>query len=235
MNNTTYTIEDQNRMARAKNYFAWLGRLVAREIGQRVVEIGCGLGNFTPMLLEREAVIALDIKPECIERLKERYPNTNNLHPFVCDVNSPAFSGLARFQADSCVCLNVLEHIPDDQRALKSMASILVPGGVIVLLLPAFQALYGPIDKNLGHHRRYSRDSIKKLAEASGLRLKKVRYVNVLGFFGWWANSHILKRGAQSERQIEVFDRYFVPFVSRLESLVRIPIGQSLFVVLQKP
>src|SRR5271154_3352344 len=233
--NSAYAVEDQERMAKAKNYFAWQGRLVMPELGRRVVEVGCGLGNFTGMLLDREAVIALDVELECVQRLKRRYPNQPNLLAFPCDAGSPEFSDLARFLPDSCVCLNVLEHIRDDRQALSAMASILVPGGVIVLLVPAFQALYGPIDKRLGHFRRYTRGSIEALAQATGLRIRKARYVNAIGFLGWWTNAHILKRETQSERQIQFFDRYLVPLMSRLEGWARPPFGQSLFVVLEKP
>jgi 2-polyprenyl-3-methyl-5-hydroxy-6-metoxy-1,4-benzoquinol methylase len=133
------------------------------------------------------------------------------------------------------VCLNALEHIQDDRQALRGMASILAPGGVVVLLAPAFPALYGPIDSNLGHYRRYTRGSIARVAGAAGLRIRKAHYMNAVGFFGWWMNSHIFKRGAQSERQIEVFDRYVVPLLSRVEGMMRPPFGQSLFVVLEKP
>jgi SAM-dependent methyltransferase len=232
---SAYTLEDQERMSRAENYFSWQSRLVTRELGRRVVEVGCGLGNFTRMLLDREAVIAVDSEPDCIQRLKQRYPGWNNLHAFACDAGSQAFSDLARFHPDSCVCLNALEHIEDDQQALRGMASILSPGGIIVLLVPAFPALYGPIDRNLGHYRRYSRGAVARLADAAALRIRKVHYMNAAGFFGWWVNAHILRRRAQSARQIGIFDRYLVPLLSRLEEAVPPPFGQSLFVVLEKP
>lgn len=234
--NPAYTLEDQRRMSHAKNYFAWQGRLVNQEIGRRVIEIGCGVGNFTGMLLDREAVIALDKEPRCIEQLKQRYPNRQNLHAFTCDADSldEGQLELAGFVADSCVCLNVLEHIGDDARALRAMASLLTRGGVIVLLVPAFPALYGPIDRNLGHYRRYTRNSVTQLAAAAGLRVKKAHCMNWAGFFGWWLNSHVLKREAQSEEQIERFDR-LVPVLSRMEGIAHPPFGQSLFVVLQKP
>jgi SAM-dependent methyltransferase len=232
---STYTVEDQERMTAARNYFGWQQRLVGRELGRRVLEVGCGLGNFTGMLLDREVVIAIDSEPACIERLKERYPNRSNLHVFACQAGSPEFAGLARFRPDSCVCLNVLEHIAEDAEALRAMASVLAPGGVIVLLVPAFQTLYGPIDRNLGHYRRYSGRAVRHLAETTGLRIRKIHYMNLLGFFGWWANSHIFRRQAQSMGQIGIFDRYLVPVLSGLEDWVRPPFGQSVFAVLEKP
>ncbi len=74
-----YTIADQQRMSRAKNYFAWQGRIVKREIGQRIIEVGCGLGNFTGMLLDREAIVAVDKEERCIELLRQRYAGRENL------------------------------------------------------------------------------------------------------------------------------------------------------------
>ena len=233
VDSAAYTLEDQQRMSKAKRYFAWQHRLLQKELGQRVLEVGCGIGNFTGTLLDREAVIAVDVQPECIERLKLRYAGQPNLHAFVCDVLSPEFRELASFHPDSSVIVNVLEHVEDDVAALKAVASVLTPGGVIVLLVPAFQALYGPIDKNLGHHRRYSRRAIRSLARRTGLRIRKLHYMNSIGFFGWWINARILKREAQSERQIQIFDRYVVPPMSVAERILRPPFGQSLLAVLE--
>jgi SAM-dependent methyltransferase len=221
-------------MAKAKNYLAWQGRLILPELGQRVVEVGCGVGNFTGQLLDREAVIALDPEPDCIARLKQRHPARGNLEALVCDPCEACFADLVRFHPDSCVCVNVLEHIQDDRQALKAMASILEPGGRIVLFVPAFQSLYGPVDRNLGHYRRYRRSEIAQLAEEVGLDLKKAHYVNLAGFFGWWTNAHVLKRESQSELQIKIFDRFIVPLLSRFEAVCAPPFGQSVFAVLKK-
>jgi 2-polyprenyl-3-methyl-5-hydroxy-6-metoxy-1,4-benzoquinol methylase len=230
-----YTVADQRRMSRAKNYFAWQGRLVKREIGQRVIEVGSGLGNFTGMLLDREAVLAVDKEETCIELLRQRYSDRENLQLLKFDIAHEDFSTVQRFRPDSCICLNVLEHVRDDLAALRNMRSSLIASGVIVLIVPAFQSLYGPIDRNLGHHRRYTRSSMTRLAASAGLRVKKCHYMNAVGFFGWWANSHLFKKESQSERQIGVFDQYVVPIQSKLEQWLAPPFGQSLFVVLQKP
>jgi SAM-dependent methyltransferase len=235
-----YTLNDQQLMSQAKNYFAWQYRLVIRELGRRVVEIGCGIGNFTGMLLDRGAVLSLDVEPQCVEQIKSRYAAATDLEVQnfdwgAADWNVRARPRLMAFGADSCICLNVLEHIEDDREALRRMGTILKPGGVIVLLVPAFPALYGAIDRQLGHYRRYTRESMRQLADSAGLVIKRMHYMNAAGFFGWWANSHIFKRSVQSAGQIRFFDRYVVPVTSRLESIVGPPFGQSLFVVLRKP
>src|SRR5580704_672253 len=109
-------------MTRARNYFAWQSRLVVRELGQRVVEVGCGIGNFTGLLLDRELVIALDREEACIDALRERFAGRANLRALTCEIPGGAFRELARFRPDSIVCVNVLEHIEDDTAALRAMA-----------------------------------------------------------------------------------------------------------------
>lgn len=222
-------------MTHARNYLAWQSRLVKPELGRRVVEVGCGIGTFTGELLDREAVLALDIDPECIERVRRNYAGNPNLQTKVCDAGNGGLADFAGFRPDSCVCLNVLEHIEDDDAALTGMATILTRGGVVVLLVPAFQALYGPIDRNLGHFRRYRASALSRLAATAGLQVRKMRYVNCVGFFAWWASSKILKREFHSQRQIEWYDRYSIPAIEWVENRIHPPFGQSLFAVLRKP
>ncbi len=231
---TDYTVADQERMTRATNYFAWQSGLVGPHLGRRVVEVGCGIGNFTQRLLDREAVIAVDVEAACVERLRRRYAACPNVHPAVCDLLSPEFRELKRFRPDSCLCTSVMEHTPDDAAALHAMAAVLEPGGRIVLLVPAFPSLYGPIDRRLGHYRRYRAAGIRRLAEGAGLTVRTAHYLNTAGFFGWWINAHVLKLEAQSERQIAFFDRWLVPPMATVERMVPPPFGQSVLAVLEK-
>jgi SAM-dependent methyltransferase len=84
-----YTLADQERMASARGYFAWQSRLVLPELGNRVLEVGCGVGNFTSLLLDYEIVVGIDIEPDCVDRLKQRYPACSNLYAFAYGVNDP--------------------------------------------------------------------------------------------------------------------------------------------------
>ena len=229
-----YTVRDQERMEFARRYFEWQFTMAARHLGPRVLEIGCGLGNFTQHLLDRELVVGIDVEPECIENRNRRFAARPNLIGICMDVLSPDFTDLRRHEPTGIACLNVLEHVRDDALAVARMHTVLPAGGTVVLIVPAFDALYGPIDKLLGHYRRYSKRSLRETAQAAGFQIKVLRYINSIGFFGWWVNARILKRTEQSEAQIKVFDR-LVPALSRVESWMEPPIGQSIFAVLVKP
>jgi hypothetical protein len=103
-----------------------------------------------------------------------------------------------------------------------------------VLLVPAFPELYGPIDRKLGHYRRYKQRSVASLAERCGLAVRRIRYMNTVGLLGWWWNARVLRREVQSAAQIELFDRVVAPLMSRVEDLVPPPFGQSLLAVLER-
>jgi SAM-dependent methyltransferase len=228
-----YMLRDQALMSAAKNYFAWQARLALPKLGRRVLEIGCGTGNFTRHLLDRELVIALDHEPQMLERVQSRFGGTGNLRTVLADAeDAEAIARLANLAPDSCVCLNVLEHLREDAAALEGMARAIRPDGAIVLIVPAFPSLYGPVDRKLGHFRRYTTASLEDAARVAGLRVKEMRYLNAAGFFGWWLNSRLFKRQAQSASQIAFFDRWIVPAGAAMENVARPPFGQSLFAVL---
>ncbi|MEQ1883585.1 MAG: class I SAM-dependent methyltransferase [Bryobacteraceae bacterium] len=229
-----YTIADQERMKAAHRYFDWQASMAKAQLGHRVIEVGCGLGNFTRHLLDRELIVGLDVVPGCVEQLLARYPERRNLQAHCMDVQDKSFLELAALRPDSVVCLNVLEHVRDDLIALQHMHSVLQPGGRAVFILPAYEQLFGPIDENLGHFRRYSKPGWRQLAAQAGFRVKVMRYTNSVGFFGWWTNAKIFRKTEQSEAQIAFFDSYIVPMMSTVEGWVEPPFGQSIFSVLEK-
>lgn len=228
-----YTVRDQERMRFATNYFDWQARLVLPHVGRRVIEIGCGLGNFTRYMLDRECIVGIDIEPACAEQWQRAFPGHNHLTGAAMDATDPAFLKLAKYRPDTVVCLNVLEHIEDDVTALRHMHSVLPPGGRALLIVPAYESLYGPIDYNLGHYRRYSKGPFGRLAHSLGFRAT-MQYMNTIGCLGWWVNAKIFKKTEQSEHQIRFFDSAIVPVLSRLEAAIPPPFGQSIFAVLEK-
>lgn len=222
-------------MSRAQNYFAWLHSLVEPHLGRRVLEVGSGLGNFTQLLLDRDLVVGIDSEPDCVASRSRRFAGHTNVVSLQQDVLAPGFLDLGRvYEPDSIACLNVLEHVPDDAAALRSMHAVLPAGGRAVLIVPAFDALYGPTDRNLGHYRRYTKQSFAAIARGAGFAVDRLRYFNVCGFVAWWFNARVLRLGENSAGQIAVFDALIAPIFSKLERLTDPPAGQSLLAVLHK-
>jgi len=229
-----YTVSDQQRMKLARNYFDWQARLVKAHAGRRVIEIGCGVGNFTRHLLDREWIVGIDVEADCVANLLQSLNRPPNVVAQQMDVVDPAFLELKKYRPDTAICLNVLEHIDDHVTALKHMHEVLPVGGRAILIVPAFESLYGPIDANLGHFRRYSKKPFRELADSLGFETRILRYMNSIGCLGWWANAKVLKKTEQSESQIRFFDSKIVPVMSRIEDRMEPPFGQSLFAVLEK-
>jgi ubiquinone/menaquinone biosynthesis C-methylase UbiE len=229
-----YTIRDQQRMQRAWRYFSWQAALASRHLGDRVLEVGCGVGNFTRHLIDRQLVVGLDVVDECVTHHKQRFASYPGVESVRLDILDPLVLNLRNRNLDSIACLNVLEHISDDYQALRHMHALLPRSGRAVFIVPAFSALYGPIDRHLGHYRRYSKRSWAQLAEATGFRQVITRYMNMPGFFGWWVNARILNKHEQSSSQIAIFDSLLVPICARMEAVVSPPFGQSLFAVIER-
>ena len=157
MNNPDPIISDLEIMNEAVNYQMWIYDQFSKYLGQRIIELGAGIGNFTEMFLDRELVIAIDNYELCVEYLKNRFSSHRNIIPLKMDICSPEISKLKDYCPDTVVCINVLEHLKDDVVALSYIFEILQIGGRLLLLVPAFQFLYGNIDRAVGHCRRYNK------------------------------------------------------------------------------
>ncbi len=212
----------------------WLLRLAMGELGQRVIEAGCGLGSWTRLLVKnREQVVALDPSPTCVAGLLARFPEQRNLDAMTMELSASRFRDLARYQPDSVLCVDALACELDDQRALFNFTTVLPRGGRVVLLVPAGPSVFGSLDMALGHQRRYSMESLRQLAQSVGLKARQMRYVNMAGLLGWWFDNRVLE-------SIELappgsFRERLVPYLEQVERLVAPPFGQSLFAVLELP
>jgi SAM-dependent methyltransferase len=160
------------------------------------------------------------------DTLRQRFGGDSSV--LVDDLTLPDESAGHRFrhyQLDTVVALNVLEHIADDVSALRCIASMLMPGGRAVILVPAISGLYGSLDRELGHHRRYTRKSLTRHLNAAGFHVERAFYFNLAGMLGWWVNARLRKVPRIPIEQLRFFER-LVPGL-RLEDHVPLPFGQS--------
>ena len=222
-----------DRMAALKNYNRWLLDRFEGSIGRRVLEVGSGTGNMTRLLYGRDLIVATDLEAAYIHILQNRFRRQPTIQVAKLDLESDDWKALRHHQFDTIVCFNVLEHIEHDVDALQRMRDLLVPGGRLLLFVPADQKLYGTLDKQVGHFRRYSAETLSSVIAAAGLEIRQMSYHNIFGRLGWWFNGRVLKRRHMPAAQSRIFD-FFVPLLRRIEP--RAPRnGLSLVAVAEKP
>jgi SAM-dependent methyltransferase len=172
-------------------------------------------------------VLAIERSGWCIEELEKRFAQTPNVTVRHADLVE-LFGEPQRY--DSIVMINVLEHIEDDVAALASLRRLLVPGGRVVLYIPALNGLYGPWDRKVGHYRRYSKWRMRRVLDAAGLVEVDLRYMNSLSIPAWWIFSHGNVERSVAGR-LNLWDKTGVPLGRLIESVIPPPLGCNVFCV----
>jgi ubiquinone/menaquinone biosynthesis C-methylase UbiE len=227
-----YAANDLETMQEARRYGAHVFDLFRPHVGSRVLEVGCGIGTMTRRLTEiAESVVGIEPNLNCAQRVRRELGDHPRFRLRVCHLEECDRAELAGHRFDTVVCANVLEHIADDVHALRVFGDVVEPGGRVLIFVPAIQAAYGPLDAELGHHRRYSKRSLTKAFADAGLQLVELRYTNPLGLLGWLYNARVRKSTAHSLRQVRLFESLVAPWALPLERLIPPPIGLSLVAV----
>ena len=167
-----YAADDLETMQEARRYSDHVFGMVRGFVGSRVLEVGSGIGTMTRRLVDvADVVVGIEPNRNCATRLHEvmgTHPRFTLRH---CHFEECNAAELASHRFDSVLLVNVLEHIADDVSALKAFERIVVPGGRVIVFVPALQMAYGPLDAELGHHRRYSKRSLRAAFAAAPLSL----------------------------------------------------------------
>jgi 2-polyprenyl-3-methyl-5-hydroxy-6-metoxy-1,4-benzoquinol methylase len=221
-------------MAALGAYNRWLHERFDRFLGQRVLEVGSGIGNQTQYLTARAGVVAAEPDPRYVRELQRRFEDHAQVRVVGVGfpLSEPDRADLQAERLDTVVCMNVLEHIEDDRRTLDDLASVLPPGGRLVLVVPAMPGLYGSLDRALGHFRRYDRAGLMALVSAAGFVVQEARFLNRPGVAGWWLNARLLRRRLLPAMQLRLFT-WLMPLL-RLEARQTPRFGLSLLVLATK-
>ncbi len=217
-------------MSQALWYNRWTMNKFSSFLTGDILEVGCGIGNFTPALARFGRVWAIDIDRDALARTKKQI--TDGVKVGFGDIEKGKYF-FSKRKFDTLICLNVLEHIQNDGDAIQNMHTLLHTGGHLILLVPIYQALYGTIDSAIGHYRRYAPTEILRLLTNSGYLIVSSRKLNFLGAIGWWLSGRMLRRSTVSKRRIWLFNRV-APWVLPVEDLIEPPFGTSILIVAKR-
>ncbi|MFQ5415778.1 MAG: class I SAM-dependent methyltransferase [Myxococcota bacterium] len=186
-----------------------------------LLDFGAGNGRFAAALHERSVdVHAIEPDPLLREKIGNRGVRT---------YESLEAAGEGRFAG--VYTLNVLEHLEDDRAILAGFHRCLVPGGGLLVYVPAFELLFSANDARVGHVRRYRLAGLCERIRAAGFAVERARYVDSIGFFAGLA--YRLFGDADGDlgvRAVRLYDRVVLPISLLLDSVLGRVLGKNLLV-----
>lgn len=203
-----------------------------------ILDLGCGTGHFAFYLARNGyRVTASDVSPDLVSIVAAKACQMKlDIKTMVADAANPISGG----PYDAIICLDVLEHIEDDQVAMRNIRTVLKPDGVLICSVPALQGLYGERDRAIGHFRRYGREDLIKKMNGVGFNINSTRYWNFLGLLAVGFSEKVLhKRISEKTRySSSFFNRALNKILSSwfyfIENNMSAPIGLTLIAIAKR-
>lgn len=207
-----------------KRYFA---SFIKPYLTGTVIEPGAGTGGTTLLLNDGSPSSWVLLEPD--KKMAATLEKKMEYHQLManCKVIHGTIAQLSGSTADTIIYIDVLEHIEYDKEELEKAVTLLKPGGHLVILSPAFQSLYSPFDKAIGHYRRYTKATLKKVIPATMVQVQ-LRYLDTTGYFMSLTNRLLLKQTYPTPKQVEIWDNYFIPISRIMDRILNYSFGRSI-------
>jgi 2-polyprenyl-3-methyl-5-hydroxy-6-metoxy-1,4-benzoquinol methylase len=230
----TYESNDLESMLFAHNYYDWIISLFRNYIGKRVLEVGAGCGNFTEYILREKVEQITSIEPS--KNLAPQLDAKFSEHPKV-KVSNCFLNGYDRKDDedfDTIFYINVLEHVEHDTEEIILASQHLKDGGHMLIMVPALPMIYGELDKEFGHFRRYMKTELANKVKQANLNIVKMGFMDIAGILPWWFVYKVMGVKKLSARSVKIYDRLAIPICRFMEQILHVPIGKNLFLIAER-
>lgn len=201
------------------------------------LDAGCGTGVNLEHLGRLGAAFGVDISEEAIAFCRSRGVAVMRGSVLELPVKSAAVDGITSF--------DVLYHrwVTDDLRAVREMARVLRPGGLLLIRVPALKLFWGAHDEEVHSRHRYTRGELEALLTQAGLTLLRSSYANFFLFPALLARRTLdraLRRHGSDVGFLPAPVEWAFRCLLEVEAWlighgVSLPIGASLFALARKP
>lgn len=218
--------------ASAHNWRKYWCDLIKPHLGHRVLEVGAGIGSVTKILADQShSWTALEPDPQLSHQIHQWANENDARHVNVVTVTIAGLSKDSTF--DSVIYIDVLEHIENDQQELQSAAELLAPGGNLIVLVPAHNALYSKFDESIGHFRRYNKRMMKSL-RPSGMTEDICIYLDSVGLIASAGNRLLIRSSMPTTAQVSLWDTKMIPISKKIDGILGHKLGKSLVTIWTK-
>ena len=139
--------------------------------GKKILDIGCGTGNFSLFLNSLGKVFGVDRSYEALLHCRKKGIKQ------ILQADAPSLP-FKNDCFDTIILLDVIEHIDDDKALVSETHRLLKNGGHVFIMVPAFNVLWGSHDVRFYHKRRYTKTSISRLASLVDFKIEKIIYLH---------------------------------------------------------
>ena len=191
-----------------------------------VLDFGAGIGTLANIwsneLLQKPDCVEID--QEYISILQDRGYNS-----FSC-INE------IKKKYDFIYTSNVLEHIQDDNDAIRTLHSLLNEQGTIAIYVPAFMILFSSSDIAVNHFRRYGKRELIDKMNAANFEVTQCYYSDSVGFFAWLYRKYQRKQVTTlTQSDLLIYDRYIFPLSKFLDWIgLRFIFGKNLVLIARR-
>lgn len=202
--------------------------LVKNYMRENLLEVGAGIGSFTYNYKNNFSKITLtELDKNNILILKKRFKKSKIKVYF-------KFTKEIKKKFNTVLYMNVLEHIKNDKREIKTALSKLNKNGYLIILVPAHNELFTKFDREIGHYRRYKINFFKKL-DIKKNKIVKLQYLDSLGYFLYFLNKIFFKEEVYpSSFKIFIWDKIFTPISFIVDKFLNFRFGKNILCVIKK-
>lgn len=206
---------------------------------RNILDIGCGGGYTLHLLSQFGKIYGIDVESEAVLNCQKRgFENITSVKA----ADSVPFKSES---FDVITCLDVLEHIPNDEKYLEEIYRLLKMGGHAILFVPAFPILWSQLDINGHHYRRYTKKELIKKIKKINFEILRISYFNtflfppifairlfqktVIGKKIEWGSSPVVRSQWANQMLSSIFKMEM-----KMMQWLNAPFGVSIFAVIKK-
>jgi SAM-dependent methyltransferase len=231
---TTYIGQELDTFQHAVQWKSYCQQHISKYLKGDVLEVGAGTGATTRILSRDEHKTWTCLEPDA--KLCEQLTLNLKVLERRCTykVQQGTMADLPEdLKYDSILYFDVLEHIENDQAEIQTAFRHLTPEGYLIVLSPAYEWLYSPFDKAIGHFRRYDKNALNRLSSQE-LQPITIQYLDSIGIALSFLNKFFIRTTQPTLSQVLFWDRRIVPLSERFDTLLRYKLGKSILGIWQK-
>jgi len=223
-----YEGDDLEALSTMHRYREWIVNHFEPYLTGEAVEIGAGIGNIAHHIAPHvSSLLLVEPSSRLVETMEIKFSENDKIaitrwdfDGFVNDTASEVF--------DCVILVNILEHIEDDENALKECRRILRRNGKLLILVPALPFLFSDLDSKHGHFRRYARGDLMSKVRDANFDIIYSSYFDMLGIIPWYLLNTLGGAVRFDPTLMSIYDKIFVPITRWFESRISPPIGKNL-------